>query len=161
MKIKTQVGDNQSKAGDKVQLHHTLADWICKVEVKKPQNHFSFLFYFRNQNTRICSRNVSKSAVEEYLKQRYTKYNSCSKPCTVVDIQSTLVSKSKSESSNPRLMFMFGKTVAVSRDVLAYSSLNLVAELGGYLGLTLGLSLMHLEMPLRLIWQKLVAWRKR
>ena len=104
---------------------------------------------------------MSKSAVEEYLKQRYTKYNSCSKPCTVVDIQSTLVSKSKSESSNPRLMFMFGKTIAVSRDVLAYSSLNLVAELGGYLGLTLGLSLMHLELPLRLIWQKLVAWRKR
>ena len=161
--MKNQVGDNQSKADDKVQLHHTLADWICKVEVKKTSKSLFFCscFYFRNQNTRICSRNVSKSAVEEYLKQRYTKYNSCSKPCTVVDIQSTLVSKSKSESSNPRLMFMFGKTVAVSRDVLAYSSLNLVAELGGYLGLTLGLSLMHLEMPLRLIWQKLVAWRKR
>ena len=56
---------------------------------------------------------------------------------------------------------MFGKTVAVTREVLATSSFHLVAELGGYLGLTLGLSLMHLELPLRLIWQKLVAWRKR
>ena len=89
------------------------------------------------------------------MKQRYIKYNSCAKPCTVVDIQSTLVSKY--ESSKPRLMFMFGKTVPVSREVLAYSSLNLVAELGGYLGLTLGLSLVHLELPLRLLWQKLVA----
>ena len=110
---------------------------------------------FRDPNTRICSRNLSKPAVEEYLKERYTKYNSCAKPCTVVDIQSTLVSKT--ESSKPRLMFMFGKTVPVSREVLAYSSLNLVAELGGYLGLTLGLSLVHLELPLRLLWQKLVA----
>ena len=103
----------------------------------------------------ICSSNLSEFAIEEYLKQRYTKYNSCAKPCTVVDIQSTLVSKT--ESSKPRLMFMFGKTVPVSREVLAFSSLNLVAELGGYLGLTLGLSLLHLELPLRLLWQKLVA----
>ena len=125
---------------------------------KKPTNHCCYvLCLLRDPNTRICSRNVSKSVVEEYLKQRYTKYNSCAKPCTVVDIQSTLVSKS--ESSKPRLMFMFGKTVSVSREVLAYSSLNLVAELGGYLGLTLGLSLMHLELPLRLLWQKLVAWK--
>ena len=114
-----------------------------------------FSCIFRDPNTKICSRNLSKPAVEEYLKQRYIKYNSCAKPCTVVDIQSTLVSKN--ESSKPRLMFMFGKTVPVSREVLAYSSLNLVAELGGYLGLTLGLSLVHLELPLRLLWQKLVA----
>ena len=113
----------------------------------------------RNPNTSICTRNLSRLAVEEYLKQRYTKYNSCAKPCTVLDIQSTLVSKS--ESSKPRLMFMFGKTVPVSREVLAFSSLNLVAELGGYLGLTLGLSLIHLDLPLRLLWQKLVAFKAR
>ena len=46
MKIKTQVGDNQSKAGDKVQLHHTLADWICKVEVKKNLKIIVLLFFF-------------------------------------------------------------------------------------------------------------------
>ena len=58
-------------------------------------------------------------------------------------------------------MFMFGKTVPVSREVLARSSLNLVAELGGYLGLTLGLSLVHLELPLMLLWQKLVALKTK
>ena len=114
---------------------------------------------FRDPNTRICSRNLSKPAIKEYLKERYTKYRSCAKPCTVMDIQSTLVSKTM--SSKPRLMFMFGKTVPVSREVLAYSSLNLLWELGGYLGLTLGLSLMHLELPLRLLWQKLVALKAR
>ena len=117
------------------------------------------LLYLRDPNARICSRNVSKSAIEEYLSQRYTKYNSCAKPCTVVDIQSTLVSKT--ESLKPRIMFMFGKTIPVSREVLAFSSLNLVAELGGYLGLTLGLSLLHLELPLRLLWHKLVAWKAK
>ena len=98
---------------------------------------------------------MSKSAIEEYLKQRYTKYNSCPKPCTELDVQTSLVSKS--ESSKPRLMFMFGKSVAVSREVLAYTPFNLVAELGGYLGLTLGLSLMHLELPFRMLWSRLVA----
>ena len=38
---------------------------------------------------------------------------------------------------------MFRKTVTVSKEILAHTSLNLVAELGGYLGLTLGLSLVH------------------
>ena len=70
------------------------------------------------------------------MKQRYIHYNSCAKPCTVLNIQTTLVSKS--ESSKSRVMFMFGKTVTVSTEILARTSLNLVAELGGYLGLTLG-----------------------
>ena len=54
---------------------------------------------------------------------------------------------------------MFGKTVPVSREVLSHSSFNLVAELGGYLGLTLGLSLMHLELPIKMIWRQIVIWK--
>ena len=53
---------------------------------------------------------------------------------------------------------MFGKTVPVSREVLSHSSLNLVAELGGYLGLTLGLSLMHLQLPIKMTWHQIVLW---
>ena len=104
-------------------------------------------------------RNVSKDAVEEYLKYRYPQYNLCEKPCTEMDIQTILVSKSKIPKS--RLTFMFGKTVPVSREVLAQSSFNLVAELGGYLGLTLGLSLVHLQFPLKIIWQQIVLWKTR
>ena len=74
-----------------------------------------------------------------------------------MDIQTSLVSKS--ESLKPQLIFMFGKTVPVSREVLAHSSFNLVAELGGYLGLTLGLSLMHLELPIRMVWHQIVTWK--
>ena len=96
---------------------------------------------------------------QEYLKHRYTNYNSCEKPCTEVDIQTTLVSKS--ESSNPRLMFMFGKTIDVSREVLAYTPFNLVAELGGYLGLTLGFSFLDISLPFGLIWQKLMDCKTR
>ena len=54
---------------------------------------------------------------------------------------------------------MFDKTVQVSREVLAHTSLNLVAELGGYLGLTLGLSLMHLELPVKMIWRQVLVWK--
>ena len=54
------------------------------------------------------------------MKQRYIHYNSCAKPCTVLNIQTTLVSKS--ESSKSRVMFMFGKTVTVSTEILARTS---------------------------------------
>ena len=76
-----------------------------------------------------------------------------------MDIQTILVSKSKIPKS--RLTFMFGKAVPVSREVLVHSSFNLVAELGGYLGLTLGLSLVHLELPLKMIWHRIVLWKTR
>ena len=74
-----------------------------------------------------------------------------------MDIQTSLVSKA--EIPSPRLSFMFGKMVPVSREVLSHSSFNLVAELGGYLGLTLGLSLMHLELPINMVWQQIANWR--
>ena len=56
---------------------------------------------------------------------------------------------------------MFDKTVQVSREVLVHTSLNLVAELGGYLGLTLGLSLMHLELPIKMIWSQVAVWKTK
>ena len=91
------------------------------------------------------------------MKYRYPRYDTCDKPCTEMDIQTSLVSRS--EAPNPRLIFMFGKTVPVSREVLSHSSFNLVAELGGYLGLTLGLSLMHLELPIKMIWNQILLWK--
>ena len=151
-----------------------MAHWFCKVGVSSRKLFHKLLakadepclnniwpppVSVRDPNTRICSGNVTKAAVEEYLKHRYTNYNSCEKPCTEVDIQTTLVSKS--ESSKPRLMFMFGKTIDVSREVLAYTLFNLVAELGGYLGLTLGFSFLDITLPLGLIWQKLMDCKTR
>ena len=111
----------------------------------------------RNVNANICPSTISRAAAEEYLKHRYPKYDTCEKPCTEMDIQTSLVSKA--EIPNPRLSFMFGKMVPVSREVLSHSSFNLVAELGGYLGLTLGLSLMHLELPINMVWQQVANWR--
>ena len=73
-----------------------------------------------------------------------------------MDIRTNLVSKSK--IGKPELSFMFGKTVPVSREVLSHSLFNLIAEIGGYLGLTLGLSLMHLQLPLKMFWQQILYW---
>ena len=82
---------------------------------------------FRNSDISICGRNVSKDAVDEFMRNRYPRYDTCDQPCTEM--------------------------------VLAHSSFNLVAELGGYLGLTLGLSLLHLELPLKMIWHQIVVWK--
>ena len=93
------------------------------------------------------------------MKYRYLPYDTCDNPCNEMDIQTSLVSKS--EIPKPRLTFMFGKTVPVSREVLSHSSFNLVAELGGYLGLTLGLSLMHLELPINMVWHQIMLWKTK
>ena len=116
-------------------------------------------FYFRYPDTKICGRNVSEDAVDEYMKYRYPRYDTCDQPCTEMDIQTSLVSKS--EIPEPRLIFIFGKTVPVTREVVAHTSFSLVAELGGYLGLTLGLSLMHLELPIKMIWRQVVVWKTK
>ena len=76
-----------------------------------------------------------------------------------MDIQTSLVSKS--ESKNPKLEFTFSRMVPVSKEVLSHSSFSLVAEVGGYLGLTLGLSLMHLELPIKMIWNQVLLWKAR
>ena len=93
------------------------------------------------------------------MKYRYPRYDTCDQPCTEMDIQTSLVSKS--EIPEPRLIFIFGKTVPVTREVVAHTSFSLVAELGGYLGLTLGLSLMHLELPIKMIWRQVVVWKTK
>ena len=90
------------------------------------------------------------------MADRYPRYETCDKPCTDMDIRANLVSKSK--TGKPELSFMFGKTVPVSREVLSHSLFNLIAEIGGYLGLTLGLSLMHLQLPLKMFWQQILYW---
>ena len=76
-----------------------------------------------------------------------------------MDIQTSLVSKY--ESKNPLLVFTFSRMVPVSKEVLSHSSFNLLAEVGGYLGLTLGLPLMHLELPIKMIWNQVLLWKSR
>ena len=117
------------------------------------------LFNPRNSDTRICSSNISADAVTEFMKHRYPRYDTCDKPCTQMDIQTSLVSKS--ESKNPKLEFTFSRMVPVSKEVLSHSSFSLVAEVGGYLGLTLGLSLMHLELPIKMVWNQVLLWKAR
>jgi len=47
--------------------------------------------------------------------------------------------------SNKAVSLVFGKSVPVSREMHAYPFLSLLAEVGGYLGLTLGVSLTDLR----------------
>ena len=129
------------------------------VDITDTKDIYITCFCIRYPDTKICGRNVSQDAVDEYMKNRYPRYDTCDQPCTKMDIQTSLVSKS--EIPDPQLIFMFDKTVPVSREVLAHTSLNLVAELGGYLGLTLGLSLMHLELPIKMIWRQIVIWKTK
>ena len=95
-----------------------------------------------NPGAEICREAASQAANQLYYDNRYPRLDRCDKPCTELDIKSTLMSK---DSKPGTIEFFFPKKVIVSQEVLAYSFLSLIAELGGYLGLTLGVSLLQLE----------------
>ena len=48
----------------------------------------------------------------------------------------------KTENADNRIIFTLNSKIEVQEEVLAKTSLSLIAEVGGYLGLTLGVSLL-------------------
>ena len=92
-----------------------------------------------------------------YQEHHYPRLDLCSTPCTVLDIRTSLVSKKR--DSKARLEFMLGKDMPVLQQVLEHTFLSLVAELGGYLGITLGLSLLHVEQALQYVYIRVTSAR--
>ena len=104
-----------------------------------------------NQSAEICSPAVSASANALYYSLRYVPSDACAKPCSEMDIRTILVGTTPSDSSGVVKM-TFSKKIPVSREVLSTSPLSLVAEIGGLLGLTLGVSMINLESVAAFAW---------
>ena len=110
------------------------------------QQNTKYFSRIKNPGTEICKADKSRAASDVYLDSRYPEMEICDKPCTRLDIKTSLVSKTEQPG---KIKFFFGKDIAVSEEVLDYHFLSLVAELGSYLGLTLGVSLLNLETVLK------------
>ena len=75
----------------------------------------------------------------------------CKKPCTYLNIRLAKQSKSPSPGTNKVNIFLY-KEIEVINEVMPKSGLMVVAEIGGYLGLTLGISLLDLKFILSHVW---------
>lgn len=81
----------------------------------------------------------------------------CSKACTYLHISygEPFLYKVKN-GTNPCITFYFGTSVAVLESHLKYDGTTLFAEIGGYTGLLLGVSLLDVCIAFRFIYTKIL-----
>ena len=77
-----------------------------------------------------------------YTDNRYVPHNICQKPCTDMNMKLGLRGRIQGAST---VTFVLHTKIKVLSEVMPKTLLMLVAELGGYLGLTLGVSLLDLK----------------
>ena len=100
----------------------------------------------------ICSSNQSVSANRILMENRYPPYNVCQRPCTDMRLQLILLGRIKDKENIVK--FTLSTEIEKSSEIQAKSAMNLLAELGGYLGLTLGVSLLDLKKIAALLLYK-------
>ena len=93
---------------------------------------------------RICSSNVSGEANRLYLENRYPKEIICRSPCTSMKVQVTLQDKTQNDANFGSVRFRFRMKVAITREIYNKTFLMVLAEIGSYLGMTIGVSLLDL-----------------
>ena len=90
-----------------------------------------------------------------YSRDKVEKLIDCPKPCTIYKMQprTTLY---VTESDSADLDIRFQETTTISTDQYSYTWLNLVAEVGGYVGLFLGYSVYQMTdlLDIFLKWSK-------
>ena len=89
----------------------------------------------------ICGPSDSQRAAEIYNNNRYPSNKVCPRSCTKMKISTVYLARYVNDKKNNFVTFNFGKLIDVTVEVKSYRFLNMVAEIGGYLGLTLGVSL--------------------
>ena len=123
---------------------------------------------FKTHQYHICKENssLSSEAASFYYENRYTAYEECTKPCKSLKVISNLKYKRKSDKDKKsgQVKLFFPREVQVTEEIVVTSPLSLglfnfvfqnaftlhmsfsVAEIGGYLGMTLGVNLLDLEV---------------
>ena len=111
----------------------------------------------------ICGPDTSKATAALYYKHRDDLPLSCSMGCTTMDvtIMSTSKEKHADETVFAEVRFSFPEKIKIYQEVESYEFLDLVADLGGYLGLTLGLSLLDITGPVNNIITTITGYFRR
>ena len=95
---------------------------------------------------KICNDFENASRVNDmrkiwYSNQIHTK-SGCNKPCSYVTLRSSIVwEREKRYKTIMKIKIYFQENIMVTRAYYTYSGLSLIAEIGGYVGLFLGVSI--------------------
>ena len=105
----------------------------------------------------ICTeQNKSLEAFEMFLdillNQKKTK---CPYPCNFL-INWITTAKSRDKTSVDKIMLTFDEYIKVTTSTYGYTELELLAELGGYVGLFLGISVLDLRLVFSKIFNNFV-----
>ena len=104
----------------------------------------------------ICTdKERGKEAMKLYNTKMFGLIDKCPKPCEFMKISGTISKVLAGNKKNPPIFIHFDELVRVSHSYLTYTSLEMLAEVGGYVGLFLGVSVYHFKDLLSVMLTKL------
>ena len=86
---------------------------------------------------------MSKLATELQEKINTEKKFDCKRSCTTLSIQ-LLKSRERTLKNSRQLVLDFNERIKITKAYYLYSGLSLIAEIGGYVGLFLGVSVIQI-----------------
>ena len=104
----------------------------------------SLFFRRKMHGVEVCNETKSKTAFDLFKRNRYKVPSSCQNSCSSLNIMSILKSKFIDVEAKQSISLKYPRKIHVNTERLLVSSIQLVAEVGGYLGLTLGISLLDM-----------------
>ena len=97
-----------------------------------------------NKN-KICSdKTSSKKAFQIYQENRRNQNGICPNSCNFTDVNLGPPIIENGKNSIARIVFYFKQDVKTSHEYLIYTELSMLAEIGGYVGLMLGISFVNI-----------------
>ena len=98
-----------------------------------------------NNKTDICSDlESSKKAYRIYEENRRNQNNICPDSCNFTEVNLSPPILENCHESVAKVVFYFKQDIKTSHEYLIYTELSMLAEIGGYVGLMLGISFVNI-----------------
>ena len=101
---------------------------------------------FGPHKDKICDEEKNATKVNDLYKKWYSKSiqvtSGCNKPCSYVTLRTNMIfDREKYHNTIARVQIYFKENITVTKAYHIYRGLTLIAEIGGYVGLFLGISM--------------------
>ena len=108
---------------------------------------------FGPKKSNIClNQTLGQNAIELLNQMRIPANNRCLDPCTTVVPYLSIIAREQNSKSSS-LSLKLPRKIKVMSSYLSYKVLSLIAEIGGYVGLFLGVSILDLKNILNFIFE--------
>ena len=98
-----------------------------------------------SDKNKICSNlNSSKRAYQIYSENRRNQNNICSNSCNFTDVNLNPPIIENRQNLIAKTAFYFKRDIKTSNEYFIYTQLHMIAEIGGYVGLMLGVSFINI-----------------